>query len=111
MKKRDVAIMLGMFEKVFGKRDDKEPEITIDLWYRFLCDEPADLAQTAADKYIAINKYFPKPAEILELIEKEKHKIWASTVSVDLFGDKPKKIPDEYGFTGSHSVLLGMQEI
>jgi hypothetical protein len=85
--KKTVAIMLGMFEKVFGKRDDKEPEITIELWHRFLCDEPADLVQGAADKYIAGNKFFPKPTEILELIEKEKQKIFQTAISVDLFAD------------------------
>lgn len=100
MDKQRVAVMLGMVAKIYGKQvDASDAEVTIELWHRYLCDEPDDLVQLAFDRYIAANIYAPKPAEILELIEQTKSELWhryGDTSVVRLFGDEARDIPDEY---------------
>jgi hypothetical protein len=95
MERDDIAVMLGMFAEIYGQKSEN-PKILIDLWHRYLTDEPADLVQQAADKYIAGNKFFPKPSEILELIEKRKWELYSSTISIDFFYTGPKELPPEY---------------
>ena len=95
MKKNDVAVLLGMFAEIYGQKSEN-PGVLIDLWCRYLADEPADLVQQAADKYISENKFFPKPSEILELIEKQKWKLYSETITEDVFGNKLRKLPAAY---------------
>jgi hypothetical protein len=81
--------------------ESPNPELAIELWYRYLNDEPKDLVQAAFDKYIAENKFPPKPAEILERIEMEKCRIWNDWMFEDSMyvhgdGEKPKPIPEAY---------------
>jgi len=100
MDKQHVAVMLGMVSKIYGKQvDGTDAEITIELWHRYLCDEPDELVQLAFDKHIATSVYAPKPAEILELIEKAKLQLWheyGDTGAYRLFDDEPLDIPVAY---------------
>jgi hypothetical protein len=97
MTREQVAIMLGTMREIYGKQSDSpNPAMLIDLWYRYLADEPVGLVQQAFDEHVATNKFAPKPAEILELVEKAKWRLYEPTLYMDVFGDKPKEIPPEY---------------
>jgi hypothetical protein len=103
MDKQHVAVILGMVSKIYGKQvDSTDAEITIELWHRYLCDEPDDLVQLAFDQYIAGNVFAPKPSEILELIEKAKSKLFADRyISANVFleegeEDMRPELPTEY---------------
>ena len=102
MTEQEVGICLAAVFEVYGKQaDTPNPREAIKLWHRYLCDEPAELVQMAFDCHIASSVFAPKPSEILELIEKEKWRIyekWAeeyTSYSLGL-GKKPRDIPDAY---------------
>ncbi len=101
MTRDDVAIMLGTMREIYGtKGDGSDPKIMIELWYRYLCDEPREIVQMAFDEHVATNKFAPKPAEILELVEKAKWSVYEKTLYLDPFGQdgekKLKEVPPEY---------------
>jgi hypothetical protein len=92
MDKKRVAVILGMVSKIYGRQvDTADADVTIALWSRYLCDEPDDLVQLAFDQWIAGEKWAPKPAEILELIEKAKGEIFSRYVVGEI-----QRPPDEY---------------
>ncbi len=100
MTRDDVAVILGMLREVYGKQGDTpNPNVLIDLWHRYLCDEPAELVQQAVDAHIATSVFAPKPAEILALVEKAKAALYYKTMpSVIDFNDDYKglELPAEY---------------
>ncbi len=95
MSEKDVAVTVGTVREFFRIQSDN-PQYTIKLWHRYLCDEPRILVQQAFDEYISSNKFSPSPAEILELIEKAKWKLWQESQCNELFGEKPRRLPDAF---------------
>ena len=101
MTRNEVAVMLGMLRELYGKQGDSpNPGVTIDLWHRYLCDEPTELVQMAVDQHIASSVFHPKISEILERVEKRKTQMFYESGPnvVSLFNDElqGRELPPEY---------------
>jgi len=90
MTEKDVGVCLAAVFEFYGKQS-ANPKEAIKLWHRYLCDEPKEIVQAAFDKWIATEKFAPKPAEILELIEKAKSEIFSRYLT-----GETRRPPDEY---------------
>lgn len=95
MTDKDVGICLAAVFEFYG-RESADPKTTIRLWHRYLCDEPYELVQMAFDRWIASQKWAPKPAEILEIVEQIKSELLSETLYEDPFGGNKKQIPGAY---------------
>lgn len=96
MTEQETRICLAAVYEIYRKQfETSNPDEYVKLWHRYLCDEPRELVQQAFDKWIASEKWAPKPAEILELVEGAKSDMYSRTLIYEPFGNK-KELPDKY---------------
>jgi len=105
MTKDETAVMLGMMREIYGKQTDSaNPDMLIAIWHKYLGDEPYEIVQAAFAEHVAKSVYAPKPAEILDLVERAKWALFEETLYIDPFSDEEltdgqsirKQIPSEY---------------
>ena len=65
--------IIGQMATVFPARDDSQGvwKVRFDAYHKALADMPADLLQLACDRLIQRAKWFPKPVEIRQAVERE----------------------------------------
>ena len=58
----------------------------INLWFEYLCDEPAEIIKYALRQHIAESQFPPTIAEILKLSERKKWALYAEHESMQALG-------------------------
>ena len=102
MTEQETRVCLAAVYEIYRKQlETSNPDEYVNLWHRYLCDEPAELVQMAFDKWIATEKWAPKPSEILELVESAKGDLYSEAIAIDLFDNRSvverlAEIPREY---------------
>ncbi len=70
--------MLGYFKTAYKHLiNEANPTATINNWYEMFCDEELILVEQAMKKHVQHNIYPPSISELLDLVEKEKWKLYS----------------------------------
>lgn len=67
MTREEFALIAAGLKAVYADITFIADGAAMDVWYSLLCDLPYDLASMAATKYMATQKFPPKPADIREM--------------------------------------------
>lgn len=69
MTKQEFFVLTNEMKAVYAGQKFIPDKVSMEVWYKLLCDIPFDLAEKAVVKYMQTEKFPPTPADIRSLAE------------------------------------------